>query len=212
MTVRGLAGTYAAGLAAVLTLAACSGQATAEGPRPGATGTTTATSTATSSRTSPTPSTSRPTASATPPSTATVDPVLARIPPAARPETMEGAAAYAEFYMHQVSAAFRAADPAPLDGLSKSSCSMCSAFAQGARDLRAAGQHYGADLVNVHYATAMEFSPSKRQVFIDFEQQAVPVLNAAGAKVDTTRHAKLAFVATLSYKNRWFIDRLQNTR
>jgi hypothetical protein len=86
---------------------------------------------------------------------------------------------------------------------------MCAALSNGAADVGKAGHHYGGDLVKLNYASTTEFSPSKRQVLVDLNQEAVPVLDKSDRTVDTTRSAKLAFVATVEFDKRWIITRLQ---
>lgn len=200
---------YAALLTAALTLSACSGEVTAQTPAASASGpttpstrTVTSTATPTNSAPSTTPASSSPPASAP-------DPVLARIPPAARSETAEGAAAYVTFYMQEVNRAFRTADPTILDGLSSPDCKTCGAYRRGVQQVGADGQKYGGDLVRVIYATAAEFTAARRQVLISIEQRSVPVMNEAGSTVSMTDSGKGTLVATLRYKARWRIDRLQ---
>ena len=191
---------YAAALAALLTVTACSGG------DPGPTATTppvSPTSTSTSTTTSP------PLATTPASPTSLVDPVRARIPAGAREETMEGAAAYSKFYFRELNEAFKRADPTLLNGLATSACKTCVALQNGVNDVRKAGHHYGGDLTRINYASATEFSSEVRRVLVDLNQMAVPVLDKSDKNVDTTRSAKLAFVATLEYRGRWIITRLQ---
>ncbi len=189
---------YAVAPVALVTLGACTGS------DPGPAVTTPLTSSAVTS--SPTPTASTSTA---PRPTATVDPVIAKIPAAARTETIEGAAAYTTFYFTQLNEAFKAADPAVLLNLSSPACKMCAALSNGVADVKKAGHHYGGDLTKVNYASTTEFSPKTRQVLVDLNQKAVPVLDGSGRRVDTTRSAKLALVATVEFDKRWIITRLQ---
>lgn len=189
---------YAAALATLLTVTACSGG----DPAPAAT-TPSVGTTSTSTTTSAPPSTTK----ASP--TSTVDPVLAKIPAAARKKNMEGAAAYSKFYFQTLNEAFKRADPTLLTGLTTSACKTCVALQKGVNDVRKAGHHYGGDLTKINYASATEFSPNARRVLVDLNQIAVPILDKSDKKVDTTRSAKLAFVATLDYRERWIITRLQ---
>ncbi|WP_404393026.1 DUF6318 family protein [Humibacillus xanthopallidus] len=190
---------YAASLAALLIAAGC----TAGTPTPNAS---TAVPTTTSSSATTT-ATATPTTTAKP--TPTVDPVIAKIPAAARPETIEGAAAFATFYFKSLNDAFRTADPAVLQGLATTSCTMCTSLAQGVADVRAAGNRYDGDLAKVNYASTSEFTPTSRKVLISLSQRRIPIVNSAGDKVDTTRAANLSFVATMDYDERWVITRLQ---
>lgn len=188
---------YAAALVALATLGACTGGD--RGPSrttPPASTTTSAAPTTTTTTSPPSPSPS-------------VDPVIAKIPPTARPETLDGASAYAQFYFSQLNLAFRNGDPSALLGLSSRDCKTCEALRNGVTDVAKAGHHYGDDLTKVNYASATEFSSTARRVLVDLNQRAVPVLNESGRKVDETRSAKLAFVATLQFDKRWIITRLQ---
>ncbi|HET7396909.1 MAG TPA: DUF6318 family protein [Intrasporangium sp.] len=138
-----------------------------------------------------------------------MDPVLARIPPAARPETMEGAAAYVAYYFEQLNAASRAGDPGPLQGLASSLCKTCEAFRMGVDDLRKKGEHFGGDTLRINYSTAQVYSDADRTVLIDIVQVAVPVVDRTGRRVRMTTRGKGAFVATVSFDRHWIIDRLQ---
>ncbi|WP_141845950.1 DUF6318 family protein [Humibacillus xanthopallidus] len=138
-----------------------------------------------------------------------MDPVIAKIPAAARPETIEGAAAFSKFYFDTLNEAFRKADPSVLKGLSSPSCAMCNSLAEGVSEVRAAGNHYGGDLAQINYATASEFTPSSRKVLVSLDQLSVPIVNSAGKTVDKTRAASLSFVATLTFDKRWIVARLQ---
>ncbi|MEO7754371.1 MAG: DUF6318 family protein, partial [Terracoccus sp.] len=133
-------------------------------------------------------------------------------PNAARPETMQGAEAFARFYFEQLNRAFVEADDAPLNGLSQKQCTTCESLAQGVRDVKGDGHHYGGNLVHVNYASTMEFTNDSRRVLVDLNQRSVPVLDGGGLTVDRTRAAKLAFVVTLEYKTRWVIARLQKAQ
>jgi hypothetical protein len=144
--------------------------------------------------------------------TAPVDPVLARIPAAARPETMEGAAAFVEFYFEQVNLAFRTANAEALTGLTGGTCQLCVSMTQGVSDIASRGRHYGGDLAKVNYATPMDFTATSRRVLIDADQLKVNVLDKSGRTVDTTSQARLRFVATMQYDGRWTITRLQKAK
>ncbi len=61
--------------------------------------------------------------------TPTVDPVIAKIPAAARPETIEGAAAFAKFYFEQVNEAFRDSQTRRLAGAMPVPPARCARFA-----------------------------------------------------------------------------------
>lgn len=122
---------------------------------------------------------------------------------------MQGAAAYAKFYFDVLNRAFREGDTSTLDLLSTESCATCVALSQGVKDMKAKGRRYAGDLVKVNYASAMEFTPTKRQVLIDLTQDDVPIRDAAGKEVDRTNKASLMYVATLSFDQRWTMTRLQ---
>ena len=190
---------YAAALVAVATLGACTGgDPGPSSPTPPASSSTSTSTSAATTSTTPAPS-----------PTTSVDPAIAKIPAAARAETIEGASAYAQFYFAQLNNAFKKGDPSGLIGLSSSGCKTCEALRNGVTDVAKAGHHYGDDLTKVNYASATEFSPTARRVLVDLNQRAVPVLDESGRKVDETRSAKLAFVATLEFEKRWIITRLQ---
>ncbi|WP_156415562.1 DUF6318 family protein [Terrabacter sp. Soil811] len=190
---------YAVAPVALAALGACTGS------DPGPAVTTPPSTSAVTSSSAPTTTTT----SATPSPTATVDPIIAKIPAAARPETIEGAAAYTKFYFTQLNRAFKTSDPSVLNDLSSDACKMCAALSNGVADLKKAGHHYGGDLTKLNYASTTEFSSRTRQVLVDLNQRAVPVLDESGRTVDTTRSAKLAFVATVDFDKRWIITRLQ---
>jgi hypothetical protein len=188
---------YAAALVAVVALAGCAADPPAH-PVGTKAGTRATAGTVTPSAATPTTSPA-----------ASTDPVIAKIPAAARPETMEGAAAFAKYYFGQLNQAFRAGDPRILNQLALPSCATCSAFSEAVNSLEGKGRTYGGDLVIVRYATALEFTPQSRRVLVDLSQQAVPILDRSGKKIDQTPTGKAAFVATLTYRERWVIRRLQ---
>ena len=192
----------AAALLALGTLGACTSSGAAGSPGASSPAATSAGST------SKAPS-STATTSAAPSPTTSIDPVIAKIPAAARAETMEGAAAYTQFYFAELNRAFKTGDTSLLTSLYSKECKTCSALSNGVADVRTAGHHYGADLTKVNYATATEFTPTIRRVLVDMNQMSVPVLDKANRKVDVTRSAKLEFVATLEFDKRWNITRLQ---
>ena len=185
---------YAAGLIAALALAACSSGGPAASATP-------AGPTSTAVPSAPAPTTSK--------ATAAVDPVLARIPAAARPETMEGAEAYATFFMDQVNVAFTRADDGVLTGLFRASCKVCSELQKSAADLRASGQRHTGLSIEVTSTTVRDFNSATRTVLIWTTQHSVPVVNASGETVRSTKGAKGVFLATLDFDGRWHIDRMQ---
>ena len=185
---------YAAGLIAALALAACSGG----GPAPSATP---ASPTSTAVPSAPAPTTSKP--------IATIDPVLARIPAAARPETMEGAAEFAAFYLRQLNEASKAGDPAGLEGLAKPSCTMCKTFYDSVSALRAEGHRHAGDTLKVTSYETLSFVDERRTALVKVELFAVPIVDSTGRTADTTEADSGAFVATLAFEGRWYISRLQ---
>lgn len=190
---------YAVALVALASLGACTSSGEAQTPTASSGSTSAVTTTAAPPTTTTAPPSPKP----------SVDPVIAKIPAAARPETMEGAAAYSQFYFAKLNEAFKTGDTSLLNSLSSSECKTCSALSNGAAEVAKAGHHYGGDLTKVNYATATEFSSTTRQVLIDLNQEAVPVLDSTNREVEKTRSAKLAFVATLKFEKRWSIVRLQ---
>ncbi|WP_157557525.1 DUF6318 family protein [Intrasporangium oryzae] len=138
-----------------------------------------------------------------------MDPVLARIPAAARAETMEGAAAYAAFYLRQLNEASKAGDPTLLDGLAMASCPMCATFYNSVSSLQAERQHHVGDALKVTDFEPLSFVDGKRTALVRVKLYAVPIVDAAGRQVDTTEADSGAFVATLAYEGRWYISRLQ---
>ena len=189
---------YAASLATLLTVTACSGG----DPAPAAT-TPSVGTTSTSTTTSAPPSTTK----ASP--TSTVDPVLAKIPAAARSHTQEGAEAFAQFYMEQVNRAFTTADPTLLAGLSASHCKTCSAFLAGAEDLRKKSHRHKGLSISVDGSPANSYSPKKAVVQIFVTQHSVPVIDKNGKKVEQTREGQGIFIATLDFHDHWIVWRLQ---
>lgn len=128
---------YAAVLAAALTLASCSGRdpATAE--------TVPAPPVATSSSSVPSPTSSAPPRSAAP--TEAEDPVLTKIPKEARPETPEGAEAFAAHFLTALSGAAQKADPTPLIGLTRDWCETCRAMITSIYALQKGGHHHAGE-------------------------------------------------------------------
>lgn len=152
--------------------------------------------------------TAAPTTSAVKPTEA-ADPVLARIPAAARPETMDGAAAYAAFFFDQLNRASVAGDPDLLNGLSSPSCKTCNSMIASLRDLKDDGNHLSAGPLKVVYSSATVFDKERRQVLVSLKQESVSVLRKDGSVVRVTKPGSGSYVATVSYEGRWTIDRLQ---
>lgn len=186
---------YAAGLAAVVALAGCSGGGVqAGGP-----------STQVSAKTSTAvvPSTTSPT------TTAPVDPVLARIPAAARPETISGATNYVTFYFSTLNEAFMAADSTLLEQLSRPECKMCVAMVEGVEGVKQIERRYASDLVVARDPRPVKFTSKERTVLVEVKQNAVDVLDDHGSVVDTLEGGAGRYVFTLTYTGRWFVSRIQ---
>lgn len=192
---------YAAGLAAVLALGSCSGEDSAP-PSQALTPTVVATSVAPT----PTPSSVAPTTSTQPSSE---DPVVAKIPEAARPETREGAAAFARFYLEQLDLASRQGDPAPLEGLALDSCVMCRDFSQSVTRLKQEGRHHKGTTVEVVKAEPLQYTDSERTVLVDVNLHAVPIVDASGSSTGKTEADSGSFLATMKFQEHWFLERLQ---
>lgn len=144
--------------------------------------------------------------------TAPVDPVLARIPAAARPETARGAEAFTAFYFKELNRAWSTAQPELLDGLYASECKTCIAFYEGAQSLKAAGEHHDGETLTVTDVSAVNFVGEKRELAVHATQNAVPVRNGKGAKVDITTAAKGVFIVNLTFEGRWVVSRLQTAK
>lgn len=194
---------YAVGLLALAALGACSSSGAAETP-----GTSSAPPTAASTTTSAKP----PTTTSTPSPTSSEDPVNAKIPKAARAHTQEGAEAFARFYMEQVNKGFTEADPSSLEGLGAPSCETCSSFFESTKDLKARGHHHKGLSISVDGALANSYTPKKAIVQLFVTQHSVPVVDRRGKEVDHTKAGEGIFLATLSFGNRWVIERIQVAR
>ncbi|EWT05815.1 hypothetical protein N864_01945 [Intrasporangium chromatireducens Q5-1] len=137
------------------------------------------------------------------------DPVLAKIPKEARPETPEGAKAFANFYMKQVNQAFTEAEPSVLEGLASADCKMCKAFHEGAKDLEQRGIHHKGQSIEPTSVSVQQYDDAVRTVLVWTTQHSVPVVDEKGQKVDQTKSGKGIFLATLTFDKRWQIQRLQ---
>ncbi|MEO7132293.1 MAG: DUF6318 family protein [Dermatophilaceae bacterium] len=189
----------------MLTLGACTGGGDPPSPTtPVVTGTATgASTTATSTRD---PSTAAATTAAPTPS---VDPVLAKIPAAARPETPEGAEAFAKFYIGQLNAALSLADPAQVKGLFTEDCKGCTAFLQSAEKMKSNGQRHAGETLTVTDTSVISFVDLRKEIQVDATQNAVPVIDASGTKLRTTTADQGSFVLTLTYRSHWVVERQQ---
>ncbi|MFC3807897.1 DUF6318 family protein [Terrabacter sp. MAHUQ-38] len=191
---------YAAALAALLTVTACSGG------DPGPTATTPPVSPTSMSTT-----TSAPPAITSATTTSSLDPVIAKIPTAARPDTEAGAAEFAKYYFGQINNGFQTGDPRAVEGLSVASCVTCQAFASAIKALKVKGQRYGADLAQVEYSSTLDFTPNVR-VLIDLSQQQVPILDTKGKRVGLTPTGKASFVVSLKFSAHWTVTRIQKAK
>ena len=189
---------YAAALVAVATLGACTGG------DPGPSRTTPPASITTSS--TPTTTTTAP----APSPTTSLNPVTAKIPAAARTNDRAGATLFSRFYFTELNRSFRTGDSALLAELASTKCITCTAFVDGVNELRDKGRRYGGDLVIVSSANPLKFSESTKQVLLEIDQRAVPVLDKSGAQTETTPPGKATFVASLAFDSgRWTLMRLQ---
>jgi hypothetical protein len=141
-----------------------------------------------------------------------VDPVIAKIPAAARPETIEGAEAFARFYIAQVNKAYTAADPVALQGLSTQACKTCEQFVATATKFREDGVHHDAPSLTVTSATATTFGADHYEVTAFLNQAAVKVVDGAGRARSRTSAAKGAFLLTLAFDSHWLVTRLQTAK
>jgi hypothetical protein len=194
---------YAAGLAAVLALGACSGgdPATAQ---------TVSAPSVTSTSPGPSPTSSAPSASTT--RTEAEDPVLAKIPKEARAKTQKGAEAFVRFYFAQLNGAFREADPRAVEGLATEACKICSSMFEGVKEVRSKERHYGSDLITVESAAIMDFRPHSSQVLVHVKQNLVDVLDAKGRVVETISAGSGKYVFTLEYPEGWRVARVQEAK
>lgn len=188
---------YAAALVAAATLGSCSGG----DPGP-ATTTPPVTSTAATTTTAQPPT-------MTPTPTATVDPVIAKIPAAARKHTQSGSEAFAKYYIEQVNEAFVKGASRPLEGLASPSCKVCAALESSARELQAKRRHHKGLSIEVKSAQANRYDSQVTTVVILIEQHRVPVVDEQGRQVDETSSDTGAFLATMQFNNKWYIERLQ---
>lgn len=190
-----------AALSATLALAACNGAEPVVGP----TGSSSSTSSTTT--TAPPTTTSKPTTSTTTP---TVDPVLAKIPKAARPETMQGAEAFAKFYIDSLNTGSTGKDFNALKGLYKASCIACVSMNATLQELKKKGHHNVGDSIAVVNSEGMNQSATSTAVLLDVHERSVRVVDEAGNLVRRTNTRDSSFVMTLSFsERRWTVVRLQ---
>ncbi|WP_170165690.1 DUF6318 family protein [Terracoccus luteus] len=169
-----------------------------------------------SSSTAPPPTTSTSitttTAAPTTSSAATVDPVIARIPKAARPKTMQGAEAFASFYVEQLNRAFTTAAPEELTGLFSTSCANCETYFQTAQKFERNRWRHSSASLKIASATASKFSTNSAIVNVFLTQRGVKILDSQDRVVDTTSDAEGAFIISLAFREHWEVQRLQTAK
>ncbi|HET8595083.1 MAG TPA: DUF6318 family protein, partial [Intrasporangium sp.] len=192
---------YAAGLAAVLALGACSGgnPATAE---------TVAPPSVTSPSSAPSATSSVPTTSQTP-MTTSEDPVLAKIPKEARAKTEKGAESFVAFYLDSLNVALSKPDPSLLEGLYDSSCSGCRALRDDALELARQHQRHDGTTITLKRATAIQFVQDRKEVEAEVVQNPIPVVDASGGIVRRNAGKEGLFLFTLAFDDGWKVVRLQ---
>jgi hypothetical protein len=188
---------YAASLLALLLAAGC----TSGSPTPAG-----STSVATTTSSSAATTSAAPTTTAKP--SPSLDPVIAKIPAAARPESIEGAAAFAKFYFEQLNRSFRAGSPRLLDGLYANSCAICVDLRKSAEELSAKGLHHEGDTLTVTFSSTTVFNRESRQVLVKLDQHAVAVVDAAGKQKEKTNAGSGAFVAVVEFNKHWIVTDL----
>ncbi|MDV3223047.1 DUF6318 family protein [Intrasporangium sp.] len=150
------------------------------------------------------------TAAATATTTAAEDPVLARIPAAARPETREGAEAFAAFFLESLNTAARTPDPTVLDGLFLRACETCVAMRDSVADLTRLGRKHTADSVRVKGTDPIVFTDQRRAVRVEIEQIAVDVTDKWGRTAYRTEAGTFSFAVTMVYRSgQWTVTKLQ---
>jgi hypothetical protein len=190
---------YAAALAALLTVPACTGA------DPGPTATTPPVSTTSTSTTA-----SEPPSTTTSPTTS-VDPVLAKIPAPARAQSEKGAQAFARFFIEQLNVGAMRPDGNVLNGLFIASCKTCVAMHASLEDLEKRDQRHDGQSIKVLATSSIKSSASRPQVLVDVQQISVKVLDSKGRTVRTTASGPGSFVMTLSLVNgHWVAQRLQS--
>jgi hypothetical protein len=191
---------YAAGLAAVLALGACSGgdPATAQ---------TVSAPSVTSTSPGPSPTSSAPSASTT---TEAEDPVLAKIPKEARAKTQKGAEAFVAFFMNSLNTAATRADPDVLQGLYDEACKTCASMQATIVDLHEKGERYEGASLTVREAEVLVFGEAEKVIRVAFDEKRVKVVNRVGTEVGRTKPASTVFAATVAFTDsHWVIQNLQ---
>ncbi|WP_345508527.1 DUF6318 family protein [Terrabacter aeriphilus] len=201
--VRRVGGLRLVGMVAMVAVTGCTGG----GATPPASSTAAPPSTTSSTSSATTTSTpAPPSTSTTPPTTPTAGPA---IPAAARARTQSGAEAFAAYYLRQVDRAFTTGSIEPLRGLSGPGCTICEAFISSTRELAGKGWHHEPPSLSVKSAAANSFSRQKSAVVVFVRQNSVAIVDRSGKKVDQTKSGDGAFLASMTYTDRWVMARLQ---
>jgi hypothetical protein len=123
---------------------------------------------------------------------------------------MEGAEAFAAFFIDSLNSAARMADPGLLEGLYTRDCTTCIAMHESIQTLRTQQRRHAAATLIVRRSAALSFTDDQKTVQLDVDQRAVQILDKTGRGIDTTRAGSGAFVMTLEFGNgHWVASRLQ---
>lgn len=191
-------------LAAVLALAACT-----SGGSVSTSSSSSAVSTSSSSSTSTTSSSPPPTSASSSP---TYVPVKPAFPAAAKPQTLDSAAAFVKYFYDLVNYAFAKPEAGLLGPLGTDGCTACARYEEKATDLVRSGQHFDGkivDFVSVDFSTENLANP---WVTYKGEQPGTRVVDAHGATVETSQRKVVFIRVVLKWTaSGWRIESITNT-
>jgi hypothetical protein len=138
-----------------------------------------------------------------------VDPVIARIPKAARPNTQEGAEAFAKFFIEQMAETGVQASTTPIEDLFADSCKACLAVRDSATKLAADGARHERPALVVEGVSAYTFQADSVVIAVQATQRQVKVLDKLDSVIRITKPDKGTFALTLDYDGHWVVLRSQ---
>lgn len=107
-----------------------------------------------------------------PPLVASPSPTALVVPAAAQAATPQGAAAFARFYINELSRGFNTGDMSAVRRLSHPQCSFCSEVSDATEKQARSGLKFSGGVYTVRFAEAAESAPGDALVDVDYSRSA----------------------------------------
>lgn len=121
--------------------------------------------------------------------------------------TWAGAEAYVEDYLVRLNDAWTKPQPSLLDNRASKACGTCANFREAAAYLARKGQRHEAPMLVISDVSVTIWRPTVH-IAADLRQPRHHIVDKRGRKVQRIEHARAYFYVELSYRGRWWIEKV----